>query len=431
MSRIDEFITQGILPFAGREEETEKILAFWRSVPEAQHLRVFLLVAEAGVGKSRLLEECLAAIRSERGAVIHVKLYPEAANSLATLASRSIWAAPSGRSVFRSRPGENMLEVTAALQRLCRLRPTLLVLEDVHLFPPESIPDLVRLFEALVDETISVLCLSRPTAFAAQGVLERYLVESMTMEGLRPEGLAQLWSRLFGSTAPNNVLQSLHAITRGNGLAVRSGLRSAVQNGSIGRDPRTGQWGLVQPVELFAQGLRRSVSLVTQGMVAHLDKEKREVAERLAALGEVFARETAIGLDPRAAELLNELIEQGIVVETVHPVSPLAGLPVREPGRPFVFHYPPSDFPLLAFTHSLLHDYLVGQSQVDVPSMIRIIMGNYPCIPWFPSACLKPFPSPPNRMCPQPPWYYVAFWQSPSYWTEQRSGRTGLRCFDP
>src|SRR5690606_38321991 len=127
------------------------------------------------------------------------------------LTARSLWASPSGRTILRSRPGENLLEVTAALQRLCRLRPTLLVLEDVHLFPSESIPDLVRLFESLVDETISVLCLSRPATFAAQGVLERYLVESVTMDGLRPAGLARLWDDLFGFVPPAEVIERLFA----------------------------------------------------------------------------------------------------------------------------------------------------------------------------------------------------------------------------
>ena len=143
-----------------------------------------LLTAEAGVGKSRLLEEALQAIRLERGAVVHVKLYPEATNSLAAIVARSLGTSPSGRAILHSPPGENMPEVVGALQRVCRLRPTLLVLEDVHLFPTESIPDLVRLFEALVDETISVLCLSRPATIAAQGILERYLIESITMKGL-------------------------------------------------------------------------------------------------------------------------------------------------------------------------------------------------------------------------------------------------------
>lgn len=388
-SRIDDFIGQGLLPFAGREEEMEKILAFWRSVPEAQRLRVMLLTAEAGMGKSRLLEECLPVIRAGRGAVIHVKLYPEAANSLAALTARSLWASPSGRMILRSRPGENLLEVTAALQRLCRLRPTLLVLEDIHLFPSESIPDLVRLFESLVDETISVLCLSRPATFAAQGVLERYLVESVTMDGLRPAGLAGLWNELFGFVPQAEVIERLFATTRGNCLAVRSGLRGAVQNGSLTQDARTGRWRLSEPIAPFEQALRRSVSLVAEGMVAHLDKEKREVVERLAALGEVFARETAIGLDERAGSLLDELVEQGILVETVHPVAPLAGLPVRESGRPFVFTFPQSEAPLLAFTHSLLHDYLAARRRTDASALLNIIAGDFPLYSLVPLRLLE------------------------------------------
>lgn len=396
MNRVDEFITQGLLPFVGREDESQKILDFWRSVPDAQRLRVMLLTAEAGVGKSRLLDECLRAIRDERGAVVHVKLYPEAAISLAALVSRSLWTSSAGRTILRAQPGENLPEVVAGLQRLSRLRPTLLVLEDVHLFPSESIPDLARLFDALVDETISVLCLSRPASFAAQGVLERYLVESLTMEGLAPEALERLWHELFGSRPADEVVTRLHAVTRGNALAIRSALRGVIQSGALQRTHRAGEWKLSVPLNAFEQTLQRSVSLVVEGMVVHLDREKREAAELLATLGEVFGRETAAGLDARAEGFLNDLIEQGIIVETVHPVSPLAGLPVREPGKSFVFMFPQSDYPLLAFTHTLLHDYLSDRARPDLPALLGIVAGDYPLYSLLPFRRLETIPLSPD-----------------------------------
>lgn len=378
MSRTNEFIAHGLLPFVGRESEMERILSFWRSIPDAQHLRVMLLVAEAGVGKSRLLEEVLQAVRSERGAVVHVKLYPEAANTLPALVSRSLWSSPSGRDILRNRPGENLHDVTVALQRLSRLRPTLLVLEDVHLFPSESIPDLITLFEGLVDETISVLCLSRPATIGALGILERYLIDSITMEGLGEQALEILWRELFGSEPPNGAVKSLLDTTKGNPLAVRSGLRGAVQNGAILHDRRSGEWRLAVTVAEFAQGLRRNVSLVVEGMVAHLERAHRGMAESLATLGEVFARETADMLAPEVAEIIPVLMEQGIIVETIHPVAPLCGMPLNEPGSGWRVTFPASDRPLLAFTHSLLHSYLSERARIDTAALIAVVAHNAP-----------------------------------------------------
>lgn len=387
MSRIDDFIAHGVLPFVGRKAELEKILAFWRSVPEGQRLRVMLLTAEAGVGKSRLLEECLRILETERGAVIHAKFYPEAANSLAPLLSRSLWKSPPGRDILRSRPGENLPEVVAGLQRLSRLRPTLLVLEDVHLLPPESVPDLMRLFDALADETISALCLSRPATIAAQGVLETYLIESIRMEGIDPDALALLWRELFNADPGADLAERLHAVTRGNALALRSGLRRAVQSGEIARSGNG--WRLTGPTAVFEQGLRRSVRLVAEGMVAHLGKEEKKAAEALATLGEVFARETADALRPELGALPDELIAQGVIAETFHPVSPLAGVPLTEPGQGWDVPYPASYSPLLAFTHSLLHAYLAERAAADIPSLLKLAGSDAPLYSLLPLRLLE------------------------------------------
>lgn len=387
MSRIDDFIAHGVLPFVGREAELERILAFWRSVPEGQRLRLMLLTAEAGVGKSRLLEECLRILEGERGAVIHAKFYPEAANSPAPLLSRSLWKSAPGRDILRTRPGENLPEVIAGLQRLSRLRPTLLVLEDIHLLPSESVPDLMRLFDALADETISVLCLSRPATIAAQGVLETYLIESIRMEGIGPDALALLWRRLFDADPDADLTERLHAVTRGNALALRSGLRRAVQSGEIARSGNG--WRLTVPAAAFEQGLRRSVRLVAEGMVAHLGKKEKKAAETLATLGEVFAREAAAGLHPDFERLPDELIAQGVIAETFHPVSPLAGVPLTEPGQGWEVPYPASDSPLLAFTHSLLHAYLAERAEADIPSLLKLVGSDLPLYSLLPLRLLE------------------------------------------
>lgn len=394
MSRIDDFIAHGLLPFVGREEELERIFAFWRSIPEAQHLRVLLLAAEAGVGKSRLLEESLQTISAERGAVVHVKLYPEAANSLAALISRSLWKSPAGRAILPTQPAETLPAVIAALQRLSRLRPTLLVLEDIHLFPSESIPDLARLFEALADETVSVLCLSRPTTIPAQSVLEAYLIESIRMEGISSASLTQLWRELFNAPPAGTIAERLHTITKGNALAVRSGLRWAIQSGVIAPGGGTGEWRLTGPEATFEQGLRRSAALVAEGMVAHLRKEDRNGAEALAALGEVFAREAAEILIPEFRTLLAELTAQGIIVEIFHPVSPLPGVPLTEPGKGWEIFYPSSSAPLLAFTHSLLHAHLAERGNTRIPALLKLLSGDAPLYSLLPLRILGTAPIP-------------------------------------
>ena len=52
MNVVEQFLGQGVLPFVGREGEIERILDFWRGTVDSQRLRLLLLTAEAGAGKS-------------------------------------------------------------------------------------------------------------------------------------------------------------------------------------------------------------------------------------------------------------------------------------------------------------------------------------------------------------------------------------------
>ena len=77
------FLNHGLLPFVGRAEQVGRIEQFWRQTAESYGLRSLLLVGEAGVGKSRLVEEVIPRISLAGGAVIHAKLYPDSTTSVA------------------------------------------------------------------------------------------------------------------------------------------------------------------------------------------------------------------------------------------------------------------------------------------------------------------------------------------------------------
>src|SRR4051812_32522268 len=104
-----DFMNHGILPFVGRQQERDRIMAFWRATVDAHGLRMLLLGGEAGVGKSRLVEETIATVMSEGGAVVHARLYPGAATSVAPLLAHAIWNSGAGRRLL-----EKMPEPTAA-----------------------------------------------------------------------------------------------------------------------------------------------------------------------------------------------------------------------------------------------------------------------------------------------------------------------------
>ena len=166
-------------------------------------------------------------------------------------------------------------------------------------------------------------------------------------------------------------------------------MRSAIQTQSIVHNARSQRWEFADSANVFEQNLKRNVALVVEGMVAHLDREYRKAAEGLATLGEVFARETALELDSHMEDTLIALMSEGIIVETIHPVSPLCSIPLSQPGKGWQVEYPHSGYPLLVFTHSLLHDYLANRARPDIPALLQLINEDAPLYSLLPIRLLE------------------------------------------
>ncbi|HVZ40616.1 MAG TPA: hypothetical protein VHI13_15155 [Candidatus Kapabacteria bacterium] len=82
MDTLNEFHINGILAFVGRRHELSAIIEFWRGVFAATKLRAMMLEGEAGIGKSRLLEQAVGTITGLGASVVHIKYYPETTASL-------------------------------------------------------------------------------------------------------------------------------------------------------------------------------------------------------------------------------------------------------------------------------------------------------------------------------------------------------------
>ncbi|MBK8911236.1 MAG: AAA family ATPase [Chlorobi bacterium] len=382
---FQQFLRRGVLPFVGRQAELARILNFWQATPEAGRLRAGLVLAEAGVGKSRLLEEAMTQIEGASGAVIHAKFYPEGTNQLGPLLAQSIGASGAGGALLRGVVEGTRPAVIAALRRIGRLRPVLLVLEDIHLIDPESAGELATLLDALADETLSILALARPTELRVRPILERYLVERIDLQRLDRDAIGAMWLALFATPADAGAITLLDDLTQGNALALRSCIRSAVESGAL-RKGRDGVWGFDDSPQTLRTTLRQTVALLAEGMVLHLTPAERHAAERLAWLGEVFSIEAARQMLGDADSTLQELTRKGITTTTAVSVRPLAGV-APKPGREHV-PYPTSAAPLVAFTHTLLHRHLVESSLPDPDLLVALLESVTPLYSLLPLVLL-------------------------------------------
>jgi DNA-binding SARP family transcriptional activator len=380
------FLNHGLLPFVGRTEQVEQIERFWRQTADAYGLRALLLVGEAGVGKSRLVEEVIPRISIAGGAVIHAKLYPDSTTSVAPLFARALGRSSAAHALLKSEPEETLSGVIAALVRICSLRPTLLVIEDIHLLQGDALREFASLLDRLSDEPLSLVCAARPVELAARGTLERYLVEEIELGGLTSEEIGELCRQVFDQDVGAELAATLEEKTCGNALALRSALRGALKPGTppgarAGRNAPA--WGKVDRAKL-AEALERNVRLLSEGMAAHLNEEEKAAAEQVAALGEVFARESAMALlapPERAERILSQLLFKGIITTAISTTNPL------DRHRSL---YPP-----LSFTHSLLHRHFIEQGTPDPAMLLHVIADDLPLysvIPFQQLAELVPRP---------------------------------------
>lgn len=323
------------LPLIGRDNEVRRVLEFWQGTPEEPGLRACILVGEAGIGKSRLIDEVIARVSADGGRIVHVRLYPDSPLSLAPM----ILEAPD---VGTLSPPNQPLSASAAtlLRRLCHLRPTLLILDDVHLLDGEPLREFATLIEQLVNEPLWILCATRPIEGGGRRVIERTLVDEIAIPPLGRKDIVQIWQSMFGMTPDDDVVAAVAHETLGNPLAIRSALRGAISSGAIVR--AGGEvWQIAVPIPGFAAALRRHIGYLADGMTIGLQPKELEGVRRLAILGEVFALESALRILEEGNLMIDRLVDSGIIATSPTARTPIVGTTSS--------HSP------LVFTHSLLH----------------------------------------------------------------------------
>ena len=372
MNQLTNFLDHGVLPFVGREEEVERILRFWEGTTEAFGLRTTLLLGEAGVGKSRLLDEIAAIVEERGGVLLRLKLIPEGIGSITSLLAESLDYHPVARRLLGSRPEGTIGSLLPALRRISRLRPTLLILEDIHLLQDESCREFSVLINGIAEETLSIIAAARTTGLPCRSAIESSLVEEILLSGLKNDDIEGLVRQVFGRPPIPTELETLGDVTGGNPLALRGTLRSLIGEGEGERGS-----GVVSPIDPreIRRVAERRVSSFTEGMVPPLDETERLAAARIASLGEVFQLESGLALIGGNRAPIDVLLRKGVLVEVDRQGLTLPGSS--------------SDHPSLTFTHSLLHQYFLEEEKTPRNDLLRVIGEDLPITSLLPLQLIR------------------------------------------
>ena len=356
-TRFARKLTGGLTPFVGRRREVEMLEDLWQRAQEGTG-HVALLSGDAGIGKSRVVEELKQRLggaphtllemqcwEHRQGSALHpviqllerilgfhdgdgdearqdkidallrdhgMDVAPTAPLLAALLSVRDLGRHPRRELGLARSRAETCGALIALLLRMAERQPTVLVAEDLHWIDPSTLELLGLVVEQAPSARLLVIGTLRPEAelsFAA-----RSHVVKLPLGRLSPSEVQSLLTGIAGKPLPPVLVEHLLRSSDGMPLFVEESAKMMLECGVLaeGADGFTLTGRL--PAALAPTTLQDS-------LMARLDRlsTAKETAQRAAVIGREFSfallRELSPG-DPGALQAeLRQLVEAGLLLQ--------------------------------------------------------------------------------------------------------------------
>lgn len=309
--------TAAVAPLVGRETEWAQLMHNWHAMMEDNQPRVVLLRGEAGIGKTRLVEEFLqwAARQGITTSVsrcyaaegdlafspviswLRVHPLPPLEDAVLVEVSRLLPELLSGRPALQKPPplteGWQRRRLFEALSRMVIGigKPLLLVIDDLQWCDRDTLEWLHFLLRFDRDARVLILGAYRPEEIAdnhpliplLQALRLESLVTEMDLEPLSESGTSLLASMVAGQEINADSAQFLYHETEGNPLFVVETVRA----GWLDRVDRFEDTPGAVPRPL-GSGLPPKVLAVLEARLAQVSPPARDLAALAAAIGREF-----------------------------------------------------------------------------------------------------------------------------------------------
>ncbi len=349
--------TEG-LPFVRREAELAKVhQALERAT--GGHGALLLSSGDAGVGKTRLAEECAAHAR-QRGFLTFagrcyedagsapyapfVEIFEALARALPAEALSAALAAPAtsvveispslaGLSPTGTRTAERtafgkpelFAGVRAFLARVAAAQPLLFLLDDVHWADASSLQLLRFLARGLDELPVVVIGTHRDdpiemTPAVAQTLNElrvKHLAADVALKPFAIEAVSALLEAASGRTPPPGVVQMLHDETQGNAFFVGELYRHLADEGELFDE--SGEWRPAR--RLDRRSLPQGLRLVIDRRLERLGPSTRDVLNGAAILGASFSADLLHEVGALQGDALLDSLDEA---ERAHIIVPEA-----------------------------------------------------------------------------------------------------------
>jgi predicted ATPase len=235
--------------------------------------------------------------------------------------------------------------VETLLEHAARLRPLVLVCEDLHWADPTSLALLEQAL-ALTDQApVLLICVLRPeTGHGCWRIREvaardyRHRHADLWLEPLSEDESAQLVRELLVAEAlhperveglPQALRERIVRYTAGNPLYLEEVLRALIADGSIAHDKEAGRWQAVRDVA--ALSMPDTLNGVLMARIDRLPRASRQVLQLAAVVGHVAAYRVLAKVVPEWEDLDHQLV----VLQRAQMIREQA----QVPELTFVFHH--------------------------------------------------------------------------------------------
>ncbi|HLA17029.1 MAG TPA: adenylate/guanylate cyclase domain-containing protein, partial [Candidatus Limnocylindrales bacterium] len=335
----------------GRDSELARLEAAFERVAASRQPILAVVVGTAGVGKSRLVREFIAAV-PERATVLRGRCLPygqgitfwpvgeivraaveieesdTATEARARLQER-ITAMPDARHVGAALerllglgPGSSPVEELSwatrrLLEELSTRSPTIVLIEDIHWAEP-ALLDLIDHVVVAGRGPLLILAPSRPEiAEARPAILVGERTLHLALEPLGDEAASELVDQLLpGAGDVATLRQQIAAAADGNPLYVEELVGMLIDDATV-RRANDGSWVVVSPIDRIAMP-----ATIGALLTARLDQlgSERSIAERGSVVGRVFESRAVAHLSPElATDVLDSRLDVLVGRDLIRP----------------------------------------------------------------------------------------------------------------
>jgi class 3 adenylate cyclase/tetratricopeptide (TPR) repeat protein len=318
-------------PMVGRAVELELLCSHLEQAIEGRCCRLATVLGEAGVGKSRLLDELILTVADEaivlRGRCLPygdgITFWPlaEAVRAAAQISERDTTPAALEKLAHLAQDADVRERVASAmglsaapfpvaelvwgarklLQALGRERPVLALFEDIHWAESTFLDLLEQIVDQVADAQLLVVCTARPD------FVERYPEWSMAPEALRLElhrltadETAVVAEHLLGATRLDESIRArVAAAAEGNPLFIEQLVSMLIDEGTIHFE--AGEWRPAAEIESVA--VPPTIHALLAARLDRLAPDERSVVEPASVIGHHFVRDAVEHLTPERARL--------------------------------------------------------------------------------------------------------------------------------